>query len=187
MNALGFETKRASVLFSGQGDALMIGGGRVLIGEGYRTAPAVAREIRDWLGLEPVVVRAKPKRLLGLGPRARNSLTGLWDSYFYDLDIAIGVVGLDLLAVCFSALTRDGQRALARLDDVDLIPVEYCEARDALATNLVSDGETVIMSDAAPKLAAQLKRRGLKLIQLPNRELRKSGGGFRCSSLSLYG
>jgi N-dimethylarginine dimethylaminohydrolase len=186
LNALGYETHRPDVLFSGQGDALMINGGRVLIGSGYRTDPAVASEIRDWLGLEPIVVRARPKRLLGAGPRVRNHLTGLWDSYFYDLDLAIGVVRLDLLAVCFGALTSSGRRVIEALRDIDVIPVDYREARRALATNLVSDGETVIMSDAAPKLAARLRAHGLTVIQLPNRELLKSGGGFRCSCLSLY-
>jgi N-dimethylarginine dimethylaminohydrolase len=186
LRRLGFETTRAHVLFSGQGDALIIGDGRVLIGNGYRTDQAVATEIRDWLGLEPIVVQAKPKRLLGFGPPARNRMTGLGDSYFYDLDLVVGVIRPDLLAVCLSALTHSGREAIRSLRGVDIIPVAYEEARNALATNLVSTGETVIMSDAAPQLAAELDRRHLELIRLPNHELKKSGGGFRCSTLSLY-
>jgi N-dimethylarginine dimethylaminohydrolase len=183
---LGLETKRASVLFSGQGDAMIIGGERVLIGGGYRTDPAVATEVRDWLGLEAIMVPAKPKRHFGFGLPVRNRVTGLWDSYYYDIDLAIGIIRPDLIAVCLDALTREGRRAIAGLKDVEVIPVDLHEARDNLATNLVSTGQAVVMVDNAPKLTAKLRRRGLELILRPNHELKKSGGGFRCSALSLY-
>jgi N-dimethylarginine dimethylaminohydrolase len=84
------------------------------------------------------------------------------------------------------ALTLAGQTAIHQLKDVEIIEVDLLEARDALACNLVSTGETIVMTDGAPKLAGELRRRGLKLSTLSNHELRKSGGGFRCSSLSLY-
>jgi N-dimethylarginine dimethylaminohydrolase len=182
---LGFETRQASVLFSGQGDALIIGGNRVLIGNGYRTNPKVADEIREWLGLEPIVVRAKPQRRW-YGAPVLNKVTGLWDSYFYDLDIAVGVIRPDMIAVCWDGLTGGGKKAIRELKDVEIIPVDYHEAKDALACNLVSTGSEVIMVDNAPLLSAELEKRGLKVIKLPNHELRKGGGGFRCSSLSLY-
>jgi len=187
LQALGFETQRAGVLFSGQGDAMIIGSKRVLIGNGYRTDPAVANGIRDWLGLEVIVVRAKPKRRwFGMGPAVRNKVTGLWDSYYYDLDMAVAVIRPDLLAVCFDALTSEGRRAIRGLRDVEIIPVSEREAKNGLACNLVSTGDTVVMSDEAPQLAAHLEGHHLRVVQLSNRELRKSGGGFRCMSLSLY-
>jgi N-dimethylarginine dimethylaminohydrolase len=186
LKQLGFETKRSSVLFSGQGDAMIIGGERVLIGGGYRTDPAVATEVREWLGLEPIMVPAKPKRHFGFGPPVRNRVTGLWDSYYYDIDLAIGVIRPDLIAVCLDALSRKGRAAISALTGVEIIPVDLHEARDCLATNLVSNGQAVVMVDNAPKLAAELRQRNLELTQLPNHELKKSGGGFRCSALSLY-
>lgn len=185
LQALGFQTQRAGVLFSGQGDAMIIGGERVLIGNGYRTDPAVANGIQDWLGLEVTVVRARPKRRW-YGAAVRNKVTGLWDSYYYDLDMAVAVIRPDLLAVCFDALTAEGRRAIKGLRDVEIIPVAEHEARNGLACNLVSTGDTVVMSDEAPQLAAHLEGHHLKVIKLSNRELRKSGGGFRCMSLSLY-
>jgi N-dimethylarginine dimethylaminohydrolase len=187
LTELGFATRRASTLFSGQGDAMIIGGNRVLIGGGYRTDPKVAGEIEEWLGLEVTVVRAKPKRHLGFGPAVRNRVTHLWDSYFYDIDLAIGVLQPDLLAVCWDALTAEGAAAMRGLKDVEIIPVDFHEARDHLATNLLAIGHNVIMSNSAPKLAAELRKRNFTLIELPNDELKKSGGGFRCSALSLYG
>lgn len=187
LRQLGFETRQARMLFSGQGDALIIGGNRVLLGDGYRSDKAVAAEIRDWLGLEPIVVRAKPRRRFGsFGPAVRNKVTGLWDSYYYDLDIAVGVIRPNLLAVCLEALTNQGQAAIRSLKDVEVIPVSEHEAKDGLACNLVSTGQTVIMSEDAPQLAADLRARGLEVVALPNHQLRKSGGGFRCISLSLY-
>ncbi len=185
LQKLGFETKRASRLFSGQGDAMIIGGNRVLIGDGYRTDATMAHELRDWLGLEPIVVRTKPKRHW-YGAPVRNKVTGLWDSFFYDLDIAVGVIRPDLIAVCYDALTKEGRQAIGNLKGVEIIPVDFREARDSFATNLISIDQTVIMSDGAPKLAAALQQYGCKLVQLPNNELKKSGGGFRCSTLSLY-
>jgi len=185
LQRLGFETKRASVLFSGQGDAMIIGGNRVLIGGGYRTDMAVAAEIREWLGLDVIQAKAQPKKTWYRRP-VRNRVTGLWDSYYYDIDLAIAVIRPNLLAVCLGGLTSSGRAAIRGLRDVEIIEVSVYEARYGLACNLVSTGETVVMSDSAPKLASELRQRGLNLITLSNHELRKSGGGFRCSSLSLY-
>jgi N-dimethylarginine dimethylaminohydrolase len=147
----------------------------------------VATEIRDWLGLEPIVVRAKPKRrFFGFGPPVRNKVTGLWDSYYYDLDLAVGVVRPDLLAVCFEALTNEGRAAIYSLKDVEIIPVALHEAQGGLACNLVNANGTVVISDGAPELITELRARSIPVVTLPNHQLRKSGGGFRCISLSLY-
>lgn len=187
LEKLGFEVRRASALFSGQGDALIIGSNRVLIGDGYRSDAAVAGEIRDWLGLEPIVVRAKPKRRLGgFGPAVRNKVTGLWDSYYYDLDLAVGVIRPNLLAVCFEALTSEGRAAIRGLKDIEIIPVNLHEAKEGLACNLVSTEQTIIISAGAPRLINDLRIRDFQVVALPNHQLRKSGGGFRCISLSLY-
>ena len=92
----------------------------------------------------------------------------------------------DLIAVCFDALTGKGEAAIRNLKDVEIIPVSENEAKEQLACNLVSNGETVVISDGAKQLAADLQAKGLKVVSLPNRQLRKSGGGWRCISLSLY-
>lgn len=183
---LGFEVRRAKHLFSGQGDSLPIGGNRVIMGRGFRNSPEAAREVKNFLGLEPVVVPAKPKRWLGFGPPVKNKVTGLYDSYYYDIDLAVAVIRPNLLAVCLDALTREGRNAIMSLDDIAIIPVSLGEAKHGLACNLVSTGDTVIMIDSAPKLAASLREHGLEVVTLPNHELRKGGGGFRCISLSLY-
>lgn len=185
LRTLGFETERASKLFSGQGDAMIIGGDRVLVGDGYRTNAAMVGEIKDWLGLEPIIVKAKPKTDHS-GKPVRNAVTGLTDSYFYDIDLAVAVIRPNLIAVCWDALMPEGQAAIRGLNDIEIIDVCETEAKDGLACNLVSTGQTVIMSIAAPNLTEQLRDRGLEVITLQNNELKKSGGGFRCISLSLY-
>ena len=91
-----------------------------------------------------------------------------------------------MIAVCWDALTREGKQAIKSLEGVEIIPVDEIEAKYSLACNLVSTGETVIMVDNAPKLQAAIQAKGFEVITLPNHELRKGGGGFRCSSLSLY-
>jgi N-dimethylarginine dimethylaminohydrolase len=51
--------------------------------------------------------------------------------------------------------------------------------------NLISDGTTVTMTSGAPRLAAELRERGLHVVELDTTELRKGGGGVRCTALTL--
>jgi len=41
------------------------------------------------------------------------------------------------------------------------------------------------MTDGAPRLAAQLREHGLHVGELDTTELRKGGGGVRCTALTL--
>ena len=41
------------------------------------------------------------------------------------------------------------------------------------------------MTDRAPRLAAQLRARGLRVVELATGQLAKGGGGVRCTALSL--
>jgi N-dimethylarginine dimethylaminohydrolase len=54
-----------------------------------------------------------------------------------------------------------------------------------LALNLVSDGTTVTMTRGAPRLAAALRGRGLRVVELDTTEPAKGGGGVRCTALTL--
>ena len=129
----------------------------------------------------------KPKRAPGVGSPARNRVTGLLDSYFYDLDIAIGVIRPELLVLCFEALTQTAQRAVRNHRDVETIPVHYARRGPPLATKFISTGVAVIMCDAAPWLVGSPMRRRLRVLSLPTTESRKSPGEIRCRALSLYG
>ncbi len=53
------------------------------------------------------------------------------------------------------------------------------------ACNLVSDGTTVIMPTGSPKLAADLEKAGLDVVQKSIEQLWTGGGAVRCTSLAL--
>jgi N-dimethylarginine dimethylaminohydrolase len=67
---------------------------------------------------------------------------------------------------------------------MELIEVSPAEAA-AFALNLISDGRTVTMTSGAPRLAADLRSLGLTVTELDTTELRKGGGGIRCTALTL--
>lgn len=159
----GFEVIQSPYQFSGQGDALACGD-LLLTGYGQRTDRRAHDVVADFLGYEIVPLRTT-------GPR------------WYDLDLVVAVINPELLAYCPEAL---GEQSRARLRGLgrELIEVSEPEAGQ-FALNLVSDGTTVTMTAGAPKLAAELRGRGLTVVELDTTQLRKGGGGVRCTALTL--
>jgi N-dimethylarginine dimethylaminohydrolase len=160
----GYDILEAPYPFSGQGDALRCGS-MLLAASGQRTDPRMHAVLADHLGLEILP-------LCTSGP--------LW----YDLDLAVAVIdGPRTIAYCPEALDEPSIYALHGLG-LDLIKVTVEEAA-AFALNLISDGTTVTMTSGAPMLAADLRERGLNVVELDTTELRKGGGGVRCTALTL--
>jgi N-dimethylarginine dimethylaminohydrolase len=179
-----------AVRFSGQGDALPCGNW-LLMGSGYRTDLEAHRLVADKLGYEVIELQTIPlRRWFGLGPVAINKVTGWQDSFFYDLDLALAVIQSPaknqkgLIAWCPQAFTPESRTKVQALD-INKIEVSLKEAKQAYACNLVSTGETVIMTGRAPKLRLALEKNGLKVIALDIQELAKGGGFIRCVSLTL--
>ena len=180
----------ATVRFSGQGDALPFGK-MLFMGTTFRTDLEAHRLIADILGYEVISLQTIPKRrFLELGPVATNRITGWPDSFFYDLDLALAVLQLPtgsskgLIAWCPAAFTPASQAKIRNLD-IDRIEVSRREAQKSYACNLVSTGETVIMTACAPKLKRVLEARGLMVITPQIQELAKGGGYIRCVTLTL--
>ncbi len=159
----GFEVIQSPYEFSGQGDALACGN-LLLAGHGQRTDPRAHDVVADFLGYEIVPLRTT-------GPR------------WYDLDLVVAVLGPELLAYHPEALDEPSRARLRGLGR-ELIEVGEQEA-SGFALNLVSDGTTVTMTAGAPKLAAELRERGLTVVELDTTQLRKGGGGVRCTALTL--
>lgn len=159
----GFTVIEPPYPFSGQGDALACGD-LLLAGHGHRTDRRMHAVLARELGYEIVPLRT-------VSPR------------WYDLDLAVGVLGPDALAYCPEALDEDSRRRLEGLG-LDLIEVSVAEAA-RFALNLISDGTTVTMTRGVPRLAAALRERGLHVIELETTELAKGGGGVRCTALTL--
>jgi N-dimethylarginine dimethylaminohydrolase len=162
--ARGFEVVDAPFPFSGQGDALPCGD-LLLAGYGQRTDQRMHRFLARHLGYQVVSLRT-------LGPR------------WYDIDLVLAVIRPpETVAYCPEALDAVSRSTIRSLG-LDLIEVAPAEAAQ-FALNLVSDGCAVTMTRGAPQLAAALRARGLQVVELPTTQLRKGGGGVRCTSLTL--
>lgn len=179
---LGKEFVEAPYRFSGQGDALPCGN-YLFVGSNYRTDPRMHQFLADQFGYEVISVTAVPE-LDSNGQPVTNALSGWPDSFFYDLDLAIAILRDDLIAWCPEALTPDSQVKIRQLP-IEKIEVSLDEATKGFACNLVSTGETVIMSAHAPELQKNIEAEGLKTITPNVSELGKGGGYIRCTSLTL--
>jgi N-dimethylarginine dimethylaminohydrolase len=179
---LGFRIIKAPYRFSGQGDALPCGK-YLLAGTSYRTDIRMHAFIAQELGFEVVSLQTIPE--LGEdGNPVTNKLSGWPDSFFYDIDLAISVLTPDLIAWCPEAFVPESQTKIRALP-MDKIEVSFEEATKGFACNLVSTGETVIMSAFAQELKKNIEAKGLKTITPEITELAKGGGYIRCTTLTL--
>jgi N-dimethylarginine dimethylaminohydrolase len=105
-------------------------------------------------------------------------------SQWYDIDLAIAVLDAERLAYCRSAFDASSRCALDEIAS-EAIEVGLYEAETCFALNLVSDGHSVTMPAGAPRLVRALSERGYRVVELGIEELRKGGGGVRCTSLEI--
>lgn len=174
----------ADMRFSGQGDALPFGK-FLFAGTNYRTDFSAHAYIQHHLDYKVISLQTIPKRLwFGYGARVVNGVTGWPDSYYYDLDLALAIIDDNTIAYCPAAFVPFSRKLLASLP-VRKIQVSRAEATKGFACNLVSTGETVIMSAHAPKLKADIEALGLKTLTPEVTELGKGGGYIRCTTLTL--
>ena len=157
-------SSRLPVRFSGQGDSLAFGS-RLFAGSGWRTDASMHAIIADWLGYDVVPVRTTSDR-------------------WYDIDLAIAVIDPETIAWCPQAFDARSRRVISTLPGIELIEVGLDEA-ELFALNLVSDGTVVTMTTGAARFAAALRDRGYRVVELRTEELKKGGGGVRCTALSL--
>lgn len=177
--------------FSGQGDALACGND-LFMGSNYRTDWQTHTFVSEQLGYNVISLQTIPERRWhGFGPRIVNATTGWPDSFYYDIDLALSILRAPsagekgLIAWCPAAFTRHSRSLLRSYDGVEKIEVSRAEATQGFACNLVSTGETVIMSTRAPHFRTELERRGFQVITPRIVELAKGGGFIRCTSLTL--
>ena len=168
--------------FSGQGDSLICGK-YLFAGSGYRSDPEAQKFAADTFGLELVQLHTLPVLDENGDPKI-NADSGWPDSLFYDLDLSISILREDLIAYCPEAFNEESRKKLEALP-IEKIAVSYDEAVNGFACNLVSTGETVIMSAYAPNFRAELEKRGFKVIPIAAHELPKGGGYIRCVSLAI--
>lgn len=179
---LGKRVIRPPFRFSGQGDALPCGN-LLFTGSGYRNDPRIHQFLADTFGYEIVPLQAVPE-LDKSGKPVINHVTGLPDSFFYDIDLAVSILRKDLIAWCPEALTPESQQRMRALP-IEKIEVSLEEAMQAFACNLVSTGETVVMGSKSPQLKSAIEAHGLKVTTVDLEELAKGGGFVRCTTLTL--
>lgn len=177
-----YEIIKPPFKFSGQGDALVCGD-YIFVGSSYRTDKRMWSFLEQTYNRQVIGLQTIPARD-NQGQPIINKLTGWPDSYFYDLDLALAVINPTLIAWCPEAFDLPSQQLINSLE-IDKIEVDYQEAINGLACNLISTAQDVIMSNNAPKLQAELERRGLKVQTPVINELKKGGGYIRCISLTL--
>ena len=140
--------------------------------------------IAETFGLKLIQLHTIPQLDQNQSPYI-NPFTNHADSFFYDLDLALSVISPNCIAYCPDAFDEESQAKLSSLTDIEKIIVDYQEAIEGFACNLVSTGKTVIMSNKAPKLQKALESRGLKCLTPDITELKKGGGYIRCISLAI--
>ena len=169
--------------FSGQGDALPCGN-YLFVGTTYRTSPLAHQLLTKITGFNVVGLQTVPQ-IDNTGNLVINRVTKWPDSFFYDLDLALAVISPTCIAWCPEAFVPKSQAKIRALTDIEKIEVSLDEAMHGFACNLVSTGESVVMSDHAPEFKAKLIARGLKVYSPPVTELLKGGGFIRCTTLTL--
>lgn len=169
--------------FSGQGDALPCGN-YLFAGSNYRSDQAVHRFISETLSYNVISLQTIPNVDVNNQPII-NHVTGWPDSFFYDIDLAISVLTPTLIAWCPAAFMPESQAKIRAITDIEKIEVSFEEAKEHFACNLISTGETVVMSSSAPKLRADIEAHGLKTVTPVITELAKGGGYIRCTTLTL--
>ena len=171
-------------LFSGQGDTLVCGD-YLFCGQGYRTDPRMHGFLAGLFPEKEIISLQTVPVLNPNGSVFVNSITGLADSYFYDLDLALSILSPDTFAWCPKAFTPESQAVLRQLTGFTKIEVDYNEAVRHFACNLISSGTSVVMSNKAPKLRASIEAAGFTTITPEINELSKGGGFIRCVSLTV--
>lgn len=192
LSELGYEVLEApeGLKFSGQGDALPFGN-LLFCGQGYRSDLTAQEFAAESLGYQRVQLQTIPE-LDSRDQPVINSFSGWSDSFFYDIDLALSIIrppeadgSGGIIAYCPEAFMPSSREILEDMDGIDKIKVTLEEAMQGFACNLVSTGETVVMSNHAPQLKRELEKRGLRVLTPDVRELIKGGGFIRCVSLTL--
>lgn len=182
LESRGFEIIEPPYRFSGQGDGLACGN-YLFMGTTYRTDPRMHQFVADALGYEVISLQTIPQ-LDQNGEPQINAVSGWPDSFFYDIDLSLSILREDLIAWCPDAFVPKSQEIIRELP-IEKIEVSLEEATEGFACNLVSTGETVVMSSHAPRLQAAIEDAGLKTITPEIVELAKGGGYIRCTTLTL--
>ena len=154
---------KSTHLFEGGGDTMLCGD-KIIAGYGFRSEAESHIQLQDYFGREVISLRNV-------------------DPFFYHLDTSLAVLSADTVAFYPPAIDENSQKRL-RAAIPNCIEATLEEAR-SFGLNAVSDGQTILTSDAGESLLQKYRDAGFKTIGTPILEFRKSGGGVKCLTLEL--
>ncbi len=177
--------------FSGQGDCLTVDD-YLFCQSPYRTSLNAHQCLKEIFKNKTIIsLQTKPLRWFKIGPKKINKVTGLIDSFSYDLDLALAILkpstteSLPIIAYCPTRFTRKSKKIINSLTNFRKIKVTNKECIKNYALNLVSTGQSVIINKGTIKFKNDLINNGFKVIELELNELKKGGGSIRCCCLTL--
>jgi len=113
-----------------------------------------------------------------------RTMTYRFDPHFLHLDTQFCMVDDDLAVACVDVLHDDFLRALTA-EGIELIPVSYKEAR-RLGCNLLALGRRrVVASGGNMRVAAELRRRGVRVEMVDVSQFERCGGGVHCLTMPI--
>lgn len=154
--------------FEGAGDAIWdFDAMKVYGGYGFRTDLAIYKDLEALTKCQVIPLELKDER-------------------FYHLDTCFVALGQSRAAYVEEAFTPQGLSALrANLKDLIRIPIE--EALSNFAGNaFCPDGVNVVLQSGAREFTAQLKARGLNVIEVETAEYMKAGGSVFCMKQQFW-
>jgi N-dimethylarginine dimethylaminohydrolase len=160
----GYEPVNTRYVNEGQGD-LLVAGGLILAGTGFRTDSRAHREVAEITGMPVVTLE-------------------LVDPRFYHLDTALTVLD-DTTIAYYPPAFSESSRLRIQESFPEAIAVGTADAY-ALGLNAVSDGKNVVHPEQATEYAEQLRRAGFDPIGVDLSELLKSGGSVKCCTLEIH-
>lgn len=160
----GYAPVHAGYINEGQGD-LLVAGGLILAGTGFRTDPRAHQEVSEITGMPVITLE-------------------LVDPRFYHLDTALTVLDDTTVAYYPPAFSESSRLRIAELFP-DAITVSTADAY-VLGLNAVSDGKHVVHPEPATGYAEQLYQAGFDPVGVDLSELLKAGGSVKCCTLEIY-
>ncbi len=156
---------QAEHIFEGGGDTMSCGN-KIIAGYGFRSEIESHKELETYFSREVISLK-------------------IINPYFYHLDTSLAVLSDDTIAFYPGAIDEASQQLL-REKIPNCIEATLEEAQ-GFGLNAVSDGKTIITSNANQSLLKKYEDAGFKVIGTPILEFRKSGGGVKCLTLELRG
>lgn len=113
-----------------------------------------------------------------------RTMTYRFDPHFLHLDTQFCMVDDDLALACVDVLHDDFLRAITA-EGIEMIPVSYKEARHLGCNLLALGGRRVIASAAHARVAAELRRRGVRVEIVDVSQFERCGGGIHCLTMPI--